>query len=450
MRPALACLLLACCSISLHANAAPVLLISIDGLHPRYVTQPQPGLQIPNLHSFLKEGTYAEGVEAVVPTVTYPNHTTLVTGVSPAKHGILSNTTFDPLGTNREGWYWYASDIRVPTLWSATTAAKMTTASVNWPVTVGDKNIQFLLPEFWRASTFDDLKLLRALSRPEGLMLQMEKKLGSFVDGYIGTLDSDRVRTKFAVALLREHKPDFLAVHLIALDEIEHEHGPFVATAYQTLSALDRMIGELTEAALAANPASVIAIVSDHGFIATHTSVNLRTAFVEAGLIKLKQPRSATSAPAVESWDAQVWSGGAVGAVVLHDPADAEVKHNVDSLLTKLKADPRNGIARVLDGKQLAAEGAFTGADFLVEFAPGFYLGSALKGDLLEPATSRGTHGYMPDREEMHSTFLIKGRGIAKSRALGVIDMKQIAPTLAEVLKVKLPSAEMKAVRVSE
>jgi len=445
MRSPVALVLLALCCQPL--SAAPLLLISIDGLHPRYVTKSQdPQLQIPNLRSFLKEGAYADGVVAMVPTVTYPNHTTLVTGVSPSQHGILSNTTFDPLGKNREGWYWYAEDIKVPTLWSAAAAAKLTTASVNWPVTVGDKNIQYLLPEFWRASTPDDLKVIRALSRPEGILAQMEAKLGAFVDGNTGTLDSDRVRTKFAVALLKEHNPDFLAVHLIALDEIEHENGPFVATAYATLTEQDRMIGELTQAALASHPDSVVAIVSDHGFIATHTAVNLRTSFVAAGLIKLKQQAGPA---AIDSWDAQVWSGAASAAVVLQKPGDAALASRVEKLLNELKADSRNGIARVLDRKQTAATGGFAGADFLVEFAPGFYLGSGLKGDLLEPATSRGTHGYLPDREEMHSSFFIKGRGIAKAKALGTIDMKQIAPTLAGILGVSLPTAQSKALAVA-
>jgi predicted AlkP superfamily pyrophosphatase or phosphodiesterase len=444
MRFPISLLIALCCQ---PLSAAPLLLISIDGLHPRYVTKSQdPDLQIPNLRSFLTGGAYADGAVAMVPTVTYPNHTTLVTGVSPSQHGILSNTTFDPLGKNREGWYWYAEDIKVPTLWSAASAAKLSTASVNWPVTVGDRNIQYLLPEFWRTSTPDDLKAIRALSRPEGMLAQMESRLGAFVDGNTGTLDSDRVRTKFAVALLKERKPDFLAVHLIALDEIEHEHGPFVATAYKTLTELDRMIGELTQAALASHPDSVVAIASDHGFIATHTAVNLRTSFVAAGLIKLKQQAGAV---AIDSWDAQVWSGAASAAVVLQKPGDAAVSSRVEKLLNELKADPRNGIARVLDRKQTAATGGFAGADFLVEFAPGFYLGGALKGELLEPATSHGTHGYLPDREEMHSSFFIKGRGIAKAKALGTVDMKQIAPTLAGVLGVSLPSAQSKALAVA-
>ena len=106
------------------ASARPVLLISIDGLRPGDVAEAeQRGLRIPNLRRFLAEGSYADGVIGVLPTVTYPSHTTLLTGASPARHGIVSNNTFDPAQINAGGWYWYASDIKLPTLWSASARA---------------------------------------------------------------------------------------------------------------------------------------------------------------------------------------------------------------------------------------------------------------------------------------------------------------------------------------
>src|SRR5580700_10599221 len=117
-----------------------LVMISVDGMRPDYITEADAhGAKVPNLRRFLREGAYAEGVQGVVPTVTYPSHTTLMTGVWPAKHGIYANTTFDPLQLNYQGWYWYAEDIRVPTLWSAATQAGWTTASLQWPVTVGAK-----------------------------------------------------------------------------------------------------------------------------------------------------------------------------------------------------------------------------------------------------------------------------------------------------------------------
>jgi len=48
----------------------------------------------------------------------------------------------------------------------------------------------------------------------------------------------------------------------------------------------------------------------------------------------------------------------------------------------------------------------------------------------------------------MHAAFLIKGKGVAKARPLGVVDMRQIAPTLAKVLRIELPSAQQPALSI--
>lgn len=432
-----------------HTDAASLLLISIDGLHPDYVTQADKyGLSIPHLRTFLQEGAFAQGVVGVVPTVTYPSHTTLVTGVPPAEHGIIANTPYDPLARNQDGWYWYAEDIRVPTLWQAADKAGISTAGINWSVTVGDRSIRYLLPEFWRAMTADDQKLLRPLSRPDGMLEQLEQELGPYIDGGTDTLESDVVRTKFSASLISRYKPGFTAVHLVALDGAEHHEGPFVAPVFKTLESLDDMIGVLSDAALANDPQTVIAVVSDHGFIATHTAVNLRIRFVDAGLIKLKESVSQFAVPTVESWEAQLWNGGATAAVVLRNPADVRARARVAALLEELRAEPRYGIAKVLGRQEIEKLGGFPEAEFLVEFSPGFYLGSALRGSLLVPATSKGTHGYLPDRKEMHATFMIRGTAIRQAFDLGVVDMRSIAPTLARTLGVELPTARQPALDV--
>jgi len=437
------------CSAACLAAAPPVLVISVDGLHPAYVTDAdRHGLKVPALRRLMQQGAHARGVVGVVPTVTYPSHTTLMTGLTPREHGIISNTPFDPLNVNKEGWYWYAADIKAKTLWEVAANAGLRTASVNWPVTVGDRHISFLLPEYWRAGTGEDLKLMRQLDRPEDLMEQMEAKLGPFIDGLTGTVESDWTRTRFAIALLRERKPQFMAVHIIALDEIEHEHGPFGAPAFETLEQLDKMIGEMIDAAVALDPSAVVAVVSDHGFMATHTSVNLRTRLVDAGLIKLKQ--SPSGATVIDDWQAQLWNGAASAAVVLKDPANKAVKDQVAALLKSVAAQPRNGIARILDKAELQAAGGFPSADFLVEFAPGFYLGTDVRGELLRPGVSKGTHGYLPSRPEMHASFFIRGPNIDAGRDLGIIDMRQIAPTLAGILGLRLPHKTEPALQLSQ
>ena len=76
-------------SLARLAHAAPVLMISIDGLKPEYVTQADAhGMKVPYLRRLMRDGTYAEGVVGIWPTITYPSHTTLLTGVWPDEHGI--------------------------------------------------------------------------------------------------------------------------------------------------------------------------------------------------------------------------------------------------------------------------------------------------------------------------------------------------------------------------
>ena len=137
-------------------------------MRPDYVLKAdQYGLKIPHLRTILQDGAHASGVRGVLPTVTYPSHTTILTGVWPSKHGIYSNTAFDPQKLNAQGWLWYSEDIRVPTLWEAAASAGYSVGSVSWPVSVGAKGVAYLIPEYWRApKSAEDVKLIRALSTP--------------------------------------------------------------------------------------------------------------------------------------------------------------------------------------------------------------------------------------------------------------------------------------------
>ena len=235
------------------ADKPLLLLISVDGLKPEAVLDAaQHGLKVPHLRAFLKDGTYATGVRGVLPTVTYPSHMTLLTGASPAKHGIYDNTTFDPYRRNDKGWYWYAEDGRVATLWSAAAAAHLITANVYWPTSVGAP-ITYNLPQIWRTGTADDLKLQRALSTP-GLEAELSTALGRYPGGMEETVAEDEIRGKFAARLLESKHPDFMTVYLTGLDTQQHASGPFAAAANAVLERLDAVVGALRAAAERASP----------------------------------------------------------------------------------------------------------------------------------------------------------------------------------------------------
>ena len=255
------------------ALAEPVLLISIDGLQPADVLQAeQRGIDVPNLKRFITDGSYANSVRGVLPTITYPSHATLLTGASPSRHGIVGNNSFDPMQINQGGWFWYASDFKVPTLWDIAAKAHRTTANVHWPVSVGAHSITWNIPQIWHTGHNDDAKLIKALATP-GLIGSLEAGLGTYAPGIDESLQGDETRGRFAAALIAREKPYFTTVYLTALDHEQHEKGPDTDAAHKVLSRIDTVVGTIVAAQMRAHPDSVIAVVSDHGFSKVDTEV---------------------------------------------------------------------------------------------------------------------------------------------------------------------------------
>ena len=437
----------ATCIAATPASARPVLLISIDGLRPDDVAEAeQRGLKIPNLRRFIAEGSYAQGVIGVLPTVTYPSHTTLLTGASPARHGIFSNNSFDPAQINAGGWYWYASDIKLPTLWSASTRAGLKVGNVHWPVSVGAAGVRWNLPQIWRSGHADDAKLLAALASP-GLLGALEAKLGeAYAAGIDESIEADELRGRFAAGLIQSHRPDLTTVYLTALDHEQHLKGPGSPEARAVLERIDAIVGRLMVAAKAARPDGAIAIVSDHGFEESKYEINLFRAFIDAGLIKLD------AAGKIATWDAMPWPSGGSAAIVLARRDDTALAARVRTLLDKLKAEPANRIAAIIGRDEIAASGANPEADFYVDLEPDAYVAPFAGADapLIAPARRKGMHGYFPRALNLRSSFMIMGPGIARHRSLGEIDMRSIAPTLAKELRIKLDSAEKPALNIAD
>lgn len=431
-------------AIATPAFARPVLLVSIDGLRPGDVIEAEKrGLKVPNLRRFVTQGSYATGVRGVVPTVTYPSHTTLITGASPARHGIVGNTSFDPLQINQGGWFWYASDIKVPTLWQAAHAAGLSVGNVHWPVSVGAGGIDWNLPQIWRTGHADDAKLLTALATP-GLPGLLQGDAGvPYAQGIIEDIDGDENRARFAAAMIRRYKPGFTTVYFAALDHQQHMDGPDTPGPRAVLERLDAALGQVIAAMREVQPDAVIAVASDHGFLPVTHETNLFRAFVDADLIKLGPDGK------VASWEAMPWPTGGSAAVVLARPEDPVLKALVAGKLAALQCDPAAGIADIADAREVAAMGGNPQASFFVNFKPGTSAGTfadQAKG-LTGVPKSKGTHGWFPTVPEMRATFLIMGPGIPAGKSLGDIDQRAIAPTLARIMGAKFDSAEVPALK---
>lgn len=385
------------------AGRHPVLMISIDGMGPDAVLQADKhGLKIPVLRSFLTEGSYAQDVMNVNPTVTNPNHATLVTGALPREHGIYNNRPFAPTAKLPRSYGSY-SQIKAPTLWRAAKDAGLRTGSIFWPVTAQAKDIDFNLME---GSDEDD------------------QKIGND-----------------AITLIEQEGPDLLTIHFVSLDHRQHEFGPLSAEGNAALEGIDAVIGRIIAVQKKVHPDSVIAIVSDHGFFKVTHQVNLNTALTEAGFVTLGGDGSDKS---VTSWKAFAWYVGGMAMIVLQDPADQRTRQRLQDYLQKLASDPENGIEGIYTQDEIADLGLAPEAEFVVAFKSGYRMGTSVT-EPLRVSSAGGAHGAFSTRTvrpDMRSSFFITGPGIAAGKNLGTVDMRQIAPTLAEELKVALPSAK--------
>lgn len=426
------------CAVTLPAieREPHVLMISIDGLMPSSYTQATPA-KIPSIRALAAEGAYADGVVGVLPTVTYPSHTTLVTGVPTAVHGITDNRMFDPENKSGGASYWYARDIHAPTLIGAVHGRGWRTGAVAWPVTVG-LNIDFHVPEFWRTNYGADFpeaaSFLRAASTPH-LLDAVEIARGK----PLAWKQTDEDRTDIATFILKTYQPHLMLLHLVDLDSAQHTYGPGSAEALETLERMDAHIGTVVRALKSAGTfdQTDVAIVSDHGFLPIERQLNPNALFKREGLLTIDAAGRTTS------WQAVYHASGGSGFVYLRDRSDRALRDRVGALLHTLKADGANGIESVWTAEDLAKIGGPPDAAFGIDMRSGFYSGGGHE-TLVAPTRMdngrgmRGGHGFSPLRPELYSSLVVRGPSVRTRGKLGIVRMTQIAPTLARWLDVGL------------
>ncbi len=400
------------------------LIVSIDGLMPAYYLEADElGLKIPNLRRLMAEGAFARGVQGVLPTTTYPSHTTLITGVTPRVHGVISNRVFDPTNSSNRAWNWFASAVRVPSLVTRAKAEGLTVGAVSWPVSVG-LEADFNLPEFWRPGSNHevDLELIRALSTP-GLVAAVEKGRG--VPFPWPLTEAERVDT--AIHILRNHQPRLLLVHIFELDHQQHEGGPRSPEALKALEESDFALGRLLKEVEAAGLAdsTLIAVVSDHGFLEVNQEIRPNTLLLEAGLLKLDDQGE------IESWQAVFHQDGGSSALFLAESSGGETLAQVQALLTRKQKEAGSGLLEILGAERIAELGGGAEAALVLDAAPGFKFSDKVQGNWLEATSSKGHHGFAPDRPAMAASLLVVSPGLALRGDLGLISMTSIAPTLA-------------------
>jgi predicted AlkP superfamily pyrophosphatase or phosphodiesterase len=410
-----------------HTSKRHVILISIDGMTTVDYLHPDGGLKIPNLQALEASGCRADGMTGIFPTVTYPSHTAMITGEPSSVHGIYTNTPLDPFGYENGGWFYYAEQIKSPTLWQVLHKAGLKTAAVSWPVTVGAA-IDYLLPEYRPVRTPEDVALMSALST-SGMFREMIK-LDS-IDYPMG----DAWRTKATIRILDEHRPDLLALHLSGLDAAQHRYGPHAPEAHAALEKIDADIGEIRNAVAASGHAAQTAwvVVSDHGFLRDSMLVNPMVALRDAGLIKTN------AAGKLVDWKVFINNEGGSAFLEARDPKDAASIAKAIEVVRKLAADPANGIAKVYTPEDLKAMHSNPTAFLALEAARGFAIGSELEGPIVGPSTTLGKHGYSPDIPELRPAMILSGAGVHPCQLREGVRIVDVGPTVAALLGVSMP-----------
>jgi len=383
----------------------PLLVISVDGLDYRYLRDcDKLGLKIPNLRRLMREGEVTEGIIGVFPTVTWPSHTTIITGVDPRIHGILGNRRPREEGGD---YYWDVSLLKTKTLWHAAREAGLKTAAITWPVTVG-ATIDFNLPEYFqkRRGGGMDLPSIEKKATP-GLVEKIAIAFPSFAQEWM----DDRTRTLAVVYLLKYERPDLLLLHLVDLDAEAHESGPFTREANAILEYTDELIGQMLQAA---PPETAVAVVSDHGFERADRIVDVNQLMARDGVKGKADLR--------------------FGMLTANDEA-------VVGWLRAASRDGRHGVGREIPKEELAQ---FTPhlANVAAAFEPAQHhlFGAAADGQVESKPAEIGVHGLWPARTDYRASFVVWGKGIKAARKPAA-SMLTVAPRLAELLGVTLPGA---------
>jgi predicted AlkP superfamily pyrophosphatase or phosphodiesterase len=420
-----------------------VVMISVDGLAAYYIDDPK--ADMPNIRALADAGARAASMKASTPTVTWPNHTTLVTGDNPARHGVVGNNYFDrttlkPVVLISDPNFDKDQIVKVPTIYDLAKANGLRTAGIRWPATRNAKSLDWTFPDV--ASN----DLLHQTTTPA--LLAETQQAGIWEDGKPQNgsdkveIVSDDMCTAVFDYVLHNHRPQFALLHLIEVDHTEHMAGPKSPQAYAAVKAADAQVGEVWQELQKDFPGkATLVIVSDHGFSPTLHMLTPNIVLRDAGLVEVKGIRVVAGSVRI------VTQGGAAFVYVLDEANRSSIIEQVTKAFTGLE-----GIEKVISSDQFKDYGVADPsvdphAPDMILFAKEGYAFGDTAGGALPPTAKperKGSHGHDADLPDLHATFVAWGVGIKSGARLGEIQNIDVAPTLAKLLNISMPDTDGK------
>ena len=380
-------------------------------------------------------------VRSVYPTITYPCHTTMQTGLYPDKHGILNNEK--PIMCERSSlWQHMRNMYRGKSIFEYAKEKGLSTASVFWPVSGNDPAIDYLVAEYWPQTPDESTHdcFIHSGSSPEVMQKVVEPNLHFVENRNRQHPWCDAFVMGCACSMVREFKPNLLMVHPANVDAYRHETGLFTDKVTQSLYETNLWMEELMKAC---DDAGILDqtdffIVSDHGQLNIRRCVALNVKLAEAGLIDVDEAGN------IRDWRAFAKSGGLSALVYLKNPDSREDYEATREVLDRLCAEEVYGISRVFTREEAEQEEHLSGPfAFVVETDGYTSFANDWQRPLVKPLDNqnyrfgRASHGHLPEKGPQPTLFAF-GPHIRAGAVLEDARLVDEAPTFAKVLGIEM------------
>ncbi|MGG7142006.1 ectonucleotide pyrophosphatase/phosphodiesterase [Clostridium nigeriense] len=426
-------------------NSKYLIVISFDAVSSEDIDKLK---ELNNFKYLIDNGSLITNVESIYPTLTYPAHTTIMTGMYPKNHGVINNTLnkFSDINPN---WYWYRKYIKTKTLYDLASEKGLTTAALLWPVT-GRSKINYNLTEIFAPKPWQNQIVMSALSGSLKFQLDLNKKFGHLRNGLSQPELDDFVHESVKYTI-NKYKPNLLLIHYTDVDSNRHYHGYDSKEANDALLRHDKRLGDIINTLKEANifEESTIVTLGDHSALDGDFMIRLNSLFRENGLLKVNEAGKITSYKAV----AKTCDGSSY--VYLKDKNDTETYTKVNKILDNIIYSKDSPIEFILTGNEAEKEGADPNCSFMVEGSLGYYFIDEALGDFIEKVPenevgkvshrTKATHGYHPRRPNYNTFFMAFGKGIKKGVKIDGGKLINHGPTLAKLLGVDLGNTDGKA-----
>ena len=383
-------------------------------------------------------------VRSIYPTITYPCHSTMMTGVYPDRHHIVNNEA-PILGVEHCLWQHFRSSVKAPSIFDAAKKAGLTTAAVFWPVTGKDPAIDYLVDEYWPQHGEDSVtafrdsgsseEVIKKIVKPNLKYLEGKHRMHPYADAFVMGCAAD---------MLRNFQQDLLMVHPANVDSARHASGLFTPAVTNALYDTNLWLEELFKAAEDAGiyEDTNFFIVSDHGQIEIRRSVALNALLAEEGLLDVAPDGT------LKDWTAFAKSGGTSALVYLKDPADQVAWNKTKIALEKLRDSEVCGIGEILTEAE-ARERYHLGGDFAfvietdgwTSFSTSWLKPVQKPLDNSDYRFGRATHGHEPEKGPQ-PTLMAFGPDIQPGAHLDTARLVDEAPTFAHALGLTMPDTD--------